>query len=156
MTGAEFKTIREGLGLIPSWLAEFYGVKVRTINYWEASSHPIKKRVAEDLLGMEAKVQNAAAQAAAAIVASQAGTVALVRYARDADLWRFQPEFKPFPASCHAAMLNRIRIFAAGQGVSVFICYMIPEEYAVWLADRTDDPGMRALWAAAQIANMEK
>lgn len=36
MTPAEFKTIRESLGLTAQWIAENAGVKLRTAQYWEA------------------------------------------------------------------------------------------------------------------------
>lgn len=156
MTPAEFKTIREGLGLNVPWLAERFEVSQRTVYYWESGSRRVPKLVAEWLLATDARMKGVLEewdQAVTRLIAEspeKIDLIAMVRYAEDEDLWRYQPEFKPFPATCHAALLYRLRLaIEAKGGIKTRMRFMLPEQYEEWLGGREDSPALRAEWAAS-------
>jgi len=49
MTGAEYRVIREGLGLSRMKLAVELGVSVNTIARWELGSRPVTERTAREI-----------------------------------------------------------------------------------------------------------
>jgi hypothetical protein len=107
--------------------------------------------VATWLDGIDAGITRAVRHALAVVTeAPPVGFVALVRYRADADLWRFRPDFRPLPVSCHAALLGRLRGALAEIGVLSRIVYMDPAQYEIWLDCRSDTEAMRAAWAALQ------
>lgn len=158
MTSAEFKTVRESLGLTAQWIAEHCpnrdggrGVQLRSVQYWEAGRTAVPADVADWLVGIEAGISQAVAQALAVVAkAPPVGFVALVRYRTDADLWQFRQDFRPLPAACHAMLLGRLRAALAEREVLSRIVFMEPDQYVTWLAGRTDTEAMRAAWAAQQ------
>lgn len=60
MTPAEFKTVRESLGLSAQWLASRLSVSLRSIRHWEDGEIPIPDGVAAELLNLEDYVEAAA------------------------------------------------------------------------------------------------
>ncbi len=152
MTPAELKTLRESLGLSAQWVADQSGVRLRTVQYWEAGRMPVPEDVAALLSRIDAQYERAVSEALAAIneAPEKPAEVVLVRYRSDADLWRFRPDMEPLPASSHAALLSRLRRALWTAGVPSVIEYMEPDEYLAWLGKRKDTDAMRAAWAAAQ------
>lgn len=153
MTPAEFKTIRESLGLTAQWIADNAGVKLRTAQYWEAGRMAVPADVASMLDRIDKTLDSTVAQAVAHIddLTEQHGApaeIALVRYRSDADLWRFRPDMKPLPATTHAAMLSRLRRVLWSRSIPSVIEFMEPDEYLTWLAGRPDTEAERANWAA--------
>ncbi|MDK2126243.1 Aca2/YdiL-like domain-containing protein [Parachitinimonas caeni] len=153
MTPAEFKTIRESLGLTAQWIADNAGVKLRTAQYWEAGRMAVPVDVVNMLDRIDRTLEFSIAQALdqVAELAKQQGTpaqITLVRYRTDAALWQFRPDMKPLPATTHAAMLSRLRRALWSRGIPTVIQYMEPEEYETWLAGRPDTEVERAAWAA--------
>lgn len=55
LTGAEVRTIREGLGVTAEWLAYHLGIQPRTIQRWEAGRNAIAEFAADELLLLEAQ-----------------------------------------------------------------------------------------------------
>lgn len=53
MTPAEFKVLRESLGLSAQWLATRFKVSLRSIRNWEDGSSPIPPGIVEELLAVE-------------------------------------------------------------------------------------------------------
>ncbi len=154
MTPAEFKTIRESLGLTAQWIADQAGVKLRTAQYWEAGRMAVPEDVAKMLDNIDKMLDSTVSQALAFIdiTAKDHGApseIYLVRYRSDADLWRFRPDMKPLPTTTHAAMLSRLRRILWTRSIPSVIEYMEPEEYMVWLAGRPDTEEARASWAAS-------
>jgi len=153
MTPAEFKTIRESLGLTAQWIAANAGVKLRTAQYWEAGRMAVPADVASMLDRIDKILDSAVAQAVAHIdeLAEHHGAppeITLVRYRTDADLWRFRPDMKPLPAATHAAMLSRLRRVLWSRSIPSVIEFLDPDEYTTWLAGRQDTETERANWAA--------
>lgn len=59
LTAAEFKTVRESLGLSADWIAERVGVQVRTVRRWEDGTSPIPEDAWVALVRLEQLVDAA-------------------------------------------------------------------------------------------------
>lgn len=154
MTPAEFKTLRESLGLTAQWVADHAGVKLRTVQYWESGRMNVPEGVSDMLFSIDKKLEASVAQAVIFIhdfvkKCEAPAVCAFVRYRTDADLWRFRPDMKPLPATTHAVMLARLRRALAAWDIPTAIEYMVPDDYLAWLAGRPDTEAERAAWAAA-------
>lgn len=155
MTAAELKTLRESLGLPLQWVADQAGVRLRTAQYWESGRSSIPDDVAQQLRDIDERLWGIVDQLAKQVqeMVDEAGApeqIDLVRYRHDDDLWKFQPDFKPLPATCHGMLLSRAQRAVAPLRVPVRIVYMQPEAYMLWLDGRQDGPDLRARWAAEQ------
>lgn len=161
MNGAEFKTLREACGLTVPDMAKLAisprtgeAVGERTVRYWESGSVPVPGDVAEMLEQLDTMLSHAADQALetwrAAVQTHGQGPdlVYLVRYRENEDLWRYRPDMKGLPATCHAALINRARLALASVACHTKIIWMEPAEYSKWLAGRKDSEALRAAWAA--------
>lgn len=113
MTGAEFKTLRESLGLPVSWVAAQGGVRERTVSYWEATSAPVPTDMEALLLAIERKL--------ARLATTDDDTTPLLRYRSNSDLWEHRPDLHPLPVTAYAAMLGwrRRHLLAAGRPASI-------------------------------------
>jgi transcriptional regulator with XRE-family HTH domain len=152
---AELKTLREAVGLSVPDLASLTKVQERTVRYWESGRNSVPDDVAETVLKidemLDAIVENSLATVRDLIKnAGEPEEVVLLRYRENADLWRFLPEFKPLPATTHAAMLARLRGELADMYVPSRIVYMRVDEYLTWLGSRDDNMSERSAWAALQ------
>lgn len=153
MTPAEFKTIRESLGLTAQWIADQADVRLRTVQYWEAGRMAVPEDVATLLADIDQTLESAVAQTLALVAELKTRTgapseVMLVRYRSDEDLWRFRPDMKPLPATTHAAMLSRLRRELRSLSIISVIEFMRPDEYLAWLDGRQDTEVERAAWVA--------
>jgi hypothetical protein len=106
MTGAEFRCLREQLGLTVAWLFDYLGVGEATVNRWQDGKMNIAPGVVDDMLELEA----IAAKSVAAAVARLDGTnEPLLTVPRtDAALLREHPD-DTYPASWHRAIASRVR-----------------------------------------------
>ena len=152
MTGAEFKTIRETCGLSVQDFAKIIGVEERSIRYWESGKQsPRSPDVAETLLNIDQQLDTTA-KAVLQLVKSAPELpteIVLLRYREDGDLWAAMPEWKPLPATCHAAGIARSRAALADLHVKTRIVYFEPDQYHQWLAGRDSSSSMRAAWAGS-------
>lgn len=145
MTGAELKTLRESLGLTVAWVAEQAQVKHRTVTYWESGRFPVPSDVAAMLTAIESQLHNRMDALDRHLMVAHRN---LIRYRTDSDLWDFEPDLRPLPATSHAAMLGWLRHKRFAQGWPVGIVWMNPGEYREWLGHSQDDPTKRFAWAA--------
>lgn len=105
MTDAEFKTIREFLGLTGDWLAAHLCVDPRTIRHWEAGKYPIPDGVRIEIERME--------EATAAFIGNVVDALmdmpdpGVIVYRNDAEYHAAHPEID-FPASWHRAAVARV------------------------------------------------
>lgn len=156
MSPAEFKTIRESLGLPVQWVADQAGVRLRTAQYWEQGRNAVPEDVAQMLRGIDAQLWQLVAQAVDQIksAADEAGglpgQIDLIRYRTDADLWRYMPDFSPLPATAHGMLLSRLMRELEPLKTAIRITYMQPDVYDSWLDGRPDSSAMRAQWASLQ------
>lgn len=159
MTPAEFKTLRESLGLTTEWLAQWAGVNDRTVKYWESGSKNtyravIPPGVAEGLQAIEAEVEamaKALADLAEAQGAKTGSTVALLRYKNEEDLLAKNPGW-PYPNRTHGVIMSMARSLLAQRGIGSSLVWFEPDRYNDWLAgqNRDDSDSARAAWAALE------
>lgn len=150
------KELRESLGLSVEWVAEQTGLSINEIQQIESGAKKAPQSVMNFLKQIDDVINQSVNQAAEQIAEAERLTGALpeqldlVRYNNDADLWRYQPEFKPLPATCHAALINRLINKIKPLGIPIHLVWLRPEEYETWLDGRPDSSEMRAMWASEQ------
>lgn len=152
MTAAEFRTIREALGLSPAQVAGMTGYALRTVQNWDEGTRRVPAIVEQRLMEVEAAIEKTVAVSIPFISGLGLNSVCLVRYRTDADLHRYRPDMAGMPASLHAAMLARLRRELFRMGVVSKIVYMRPDDYEAWRrrAGLEDGEEARAGWASMQ------
>ncbi|TXS50136.1 helix-turn-helix domain-containing protein [Streptomyces sp. t39] len=105
MTDAEFKVVREYLGLTGDWLAGHLGVSGRTVRHWEQGKYPIPDGVRLAMEDLEARTGEFVAGVAKQLMDVPAPGV--ITYRNDAEYHAAHPEIE-FPASWHRAVVARI------------------------------------------------
>ncbi len=106
MTGAEFRCLREQLGLTVAWVFDYLGVGEATVNRWQDGKMNIAPGVVEDMLELEA-IAAKAVDAAVAELKDQDEPVLQVPRTDDA-LHAHHPD-DHYPASWHRAIASRVR-----------------------------------------------
>lgn len=107
MTDAEFRTVREFLGLTGEWLAGHLSVTVRTIYHWEAGKFRIPDGVRLEMEDLEARTGEFIGGVVAALM-DLPDPGAFV-YRTDADYHAAHPEIE-FPASWHRTVVARVAL----------------------------------------------
>lgn len=156
MTDAEFRTLRDALGLSVDACCRIFGVADRTIRRWDSGRLPVPPPVAAELRAIDADYD----EAAAALIrkytdlsnqhggAPPAGGVILLRYRTDDDLARYHPDLRLRGTQAHGAMIDRAaRALRAECGIAPRIEWLDPEAYEAWRGRRPDSEGLRAAWA---------
>lgn len=105
MTDAEFRVVREYLGLTGDWLADHLGVSSRTVRHWEQGKYPVPDGVRLELEDLEARTAQFVVGAAAQLLDMPAPGV--ITYRTDTDYHAAHPEIE-FPAAWHRAAVARI------------------------------------------------
>lgn len=105
MTDAEFKVVREHLGLTGDWLAEHLKVSPRTVRHWEAGKYPIPDGVRLALEDLDARTSEFVSAAIDKLM--DIPEPAVLTYRNDAEYHEAHPEI-PFPASWHRAVVARV------------------------------------------------
>ncbi|MFL4491585.1 helix-turn-helix domain-containing protein [Streptomyces sp. VTCC 41912] len=105
MTDAEFKVVREYLGLTGDWLAEHLEVSPRTVRHWEAGKYAIPDGVRLALEDLEART--AAFIEGVVKQLMDMPDPKMITYRSDAEYRAAHPEV-PFPASWHRAVVARV------------------------------------------------
>jgi transcriptional regulator with XRE-family HTH domain len=150
MTAAEFKTIRESLGVSIQWLAKEVGVKPRSVMAWESGQTEITASAAHMLERLELAVEIQVDDAVTELLENPdtPEEITLIRYRNDTEFWQSIPGSKPFTATMHAAMLARARRDLKSLGKNVEIKFMDLVAYLAWLGERPDTEAERSAWAA--------
>lgn len=105
MTPAEFKVVREFLGLSGDWLAAYLNVSPRIVRYWEQGKYRIPDGVRLAVEELE--------QRTATVVSGMVDMImgvpdpVVVTYRTDADYHAAHPD-NGFPASWHRAVVARV------------------------------------------------
>lgn len=105
MTDAEFRVVREYLGLSPEWLGEHLGVSGRTVRHWEAGKYAVPDGVRLELEDLERRTAEFVNGCVGKLM--DVPDPGLVTYRTDAEYHAANPEM-PFPASWHRAVVARI------------------------------------------------
>lgn len=107
MTPAEFKVVREFLGLSGDWLAEHLGVAGRTVRSWEAGRYPIPDGVRLEVEDLEQRTGEFVSGIIDKIM--DLPEPVLITYRTDEEHRAAKPDLDPpFPASWHRAACARI------------------------------------------------
>jgi hypothetical protein len=156
MNAAEFKTLRESLGLPVPWVAAQAGARPRVVESWEEGKEPVPDDVAGLLASLDEQLWQLVDDYLEQVneMKAQDGVlpegIVLIRYRTDEDLWAFHSGFKPLPATSHAMLLARTQHALKGMGVASLIRYMEPKVYRNWLGKREDTETLRSTWAAIE------
>lgn len=105
MTPAEFRVVREFLGLTGDWIAAHLGVSARTVRHWEQGKYPIPDGVRMAIETLERRTFEFIDA-----VIDKLGNVpgqTVVTYRTDEEYRAAAPDV-PYPASWHRAAVARI------------------------------------------------
>ena len=105
MTDAEFRVVREYLGLTGDWLAGHLGVAPRTVRHWEQGKFPVPDGVRLAVGRLEAVTGRAVTDGIGQLM--DLPDPGIVTYRTDAEYHTAHPEIT-FPASWHRAVVARI------------------------------------------------
>lgn len=105
MTDAEFKVVREYLGLTGDWLAAHLGVSPRTVRHWEQGKYPIPDGVRLEIEDLERRTGEFVSGVVEKLM--DMPDPGMVTYRTDAEYHAAVPE-SPFPASWHRAVVARV------------------------------------------------
>lgn len=107
MTDAEFRTIREFLGLTGDWLAARLGVAPRTVRHWEQGKYPIPDGVRLAIEDLENRTGQFIGGCVNALM--DLPEPGVIVYRSDVEYHAAHPEIS-FPASWHRAAVARIAL----------------------------------------------
>jgi hypothetical protein len=107
MTPADFRVIREHLGLTTAWLATHFDVAERSVQRWERAESPVPGAVADEMRELERRTRDQVAELAKELAEmTAAGEPAAVQtFFSDAE-YRRQTD-GTWTASWHRAMVGR-------------------------------------------------
>ena len=105
MTPAEFKVVREYLGLTGDWLADHLGVSGRTVRHWAPGKYAIPDGVRLEIEDLEARTGQYVSGVIEKLV--DIPDPGIITYRDDDEYHAAHPEI-PFPASWHRAVCARI------------------------------------------------
>ncbi|QIQ21456.1 helix-turn-helix domain-containing protein [Zophobihabitans entericus] len=136
LSKAEFKTLREALGLSIQDLARWAKVDERSVRRWESFSEQNMppKQVALNLLKLEADINFVAEQGL--IMAREKYTehtelekIVLIRYKTNEELWHAKPDMNGLPTTTHAVLLFKTMNLLKNAGFDVVIEYFDSTHY---------------------------
>lgn len=105
MTAAEFRCLREWLGLTTTWTAQRLGVAERTVHRWEAGVMRVPAGVSDAMLALSEQTYDVMNAAVEQLLDTT--DPAIETYRTDADFREHQPQ-ADWPASWHRALAARV------------------------------------------------
>jgi hypothetical protein len=105
MTDAEFRVVREFLGLTGDWLAGHLGVSPRTVRHWEQGKYPVPDGVRLEMEDLERRTGEWIDRLVPQLL--DLPDPGAYVYRTDEDYHAAHPEIS-FPASWHRAVVARI------------------------------------------------
>lgn len=105
MSPAEFRVVREFLGLTPEWLAEHLNVSTRTVRHWEAGKYAIPDGVRLEVEDLERRTGEFVSGCIEKLI--DLPDPGIITYRSDEEYQAAHPEI-PFPASWHRRCVARI------------------------------------------------
>jgi hypothetical protein len=115
MTPAEFKVVREFLGLTGDWLAGHLGVSPRTVRHWEQGKYAIPDGVRLSIEDLETRTAAFVSGIVDALM--DLPDPGVITYRDDAEYHAAHPEIA-FPASWHRAVIARVAQEVPGLAIS--------------------------------------
>ena len=123
MSAAEFKTLREAVGLSISTLVKVIDVDERSIRKWESGKKKVPQDVFERVVAIDKLITDTANDEITKFKADPQDAVVLYRFIDEDDLHEQHPEFIGLPIMSYGAMIYRLRQRYLELGVSVSIEY---------------------------------
>ena len=105
MSPAELKTKREALGLSQQWLANRVGVRIRTIQRWEAGDQTPPNDVQDEILKVEMLKKNEVSRILVKARTQKETPTLLFRYKTEEELWIHSPTFHSLPVTTYALVV---------------------------------------------------
>lgn len=126
MNAAEFKTLREYLGISSQWIADQLSVSLRAVQHWESGRNAVDTNAAALLIRIdnlfEEKIEFLIAQVYDLSAKNRMPeTMTLTRYRNDS--WQLAQDILPLPACSHATLIARMRRALLKEGIHVQIEY---------------------------------
>lgn len=115
MTEAEFRVVREFLGLTPEWLSAHLGVSARTVRHWEAGRYTIPDGVRMELEDLEVRTAEFIGGVVPQLM--DLPDPGVITYRSDEEYREAHPE-TPFPASWHRAVVARLALEVPGLSIA--------------------------------------
>lgn len=123
MSAAEFKTLREAVGLSISTLVKVIDVDERSIRKWESGKKKVPQDVFEKVVAIDNLLSNTASAEIEKFKAAPTDSVILYRFIDEDDLHEAHPEFEELPIMTYGAMIYRLRQKYLDLGVAVSVDY---------------------------------
>jgi transcriptional regulator with XRE-family HTH domain len=123
MHAAEFKTLREAIGLTISTLVKVIDVDERTIRKWESGKKKLPADVIESVVSIDQLLTDTANQLFTELHKPSGESVVLDRFIEEEDLLNAYPQFEGLPMSSYGVVLFRLRQKFIDAGVEVSIQY---------------------------------
>lgn len=120
---AEFKTLREALGLSISTLVKVIDVDERTIRKWESGKKKLPQGVIDSLVDVDTLVNKTVEALFETFKQSAENSVVLYRFIEEEDLLTTYPEFEGLPMMTYGVVLQRLKLKLNALDVSVSIEY---------------------------------
>jgi transcriptional regulator with XRE-family HTH domain len=114
MTPAEFKVVREFLGLTGDWLAQHLGVSPRTVRHWEQGKYQIPDGVRLEIEDLESRTAHFVSGIIEKLM--DLPDPGVITYRDDEEYHAAHPEV-PLPASWHRAVIARVAQEVAGLSI---------------------------------------
>ena len=124
MHPAEFKTLREAIGLSISTLVKVIDVDERSIRKWESGKKKLPLDVIESLVGIDQMVTDTANRMFTELQQDSKENVVLHRYTEEEDYLTAHPEFEGLPITTFGVVLFRLRQKFIDAGIPVSIEYV--------------------------------
>lgn len=124
MHPAEFKTLREAVGLSISTLVKVIDVDERSIRKWESGKKKLPADVIESLVGIDQLITDTTERAFVEFQKDPKDSVVLERYIEEEDYLNAHPEFEGLPITTYSVVLFRLRQKYMDLGIPVSIEYV--------------------------------
>lgn len=115
MSAAEFRCLREWLGLTTLWVADHLDVAERTVHRWEAGASRVPAGVSDEMLRLSEVTYDVLNGAVDQLM--DAPEPGIITYRTDEDYRAHHPE-QDWPASWHRALCARIADEVPGLRIS--------------------------------------
>jgi len=123
MSAAEFKTLREAVGLSISTLVKVIDVDERSIRKWESGKKKVPQDVFEKVVAIDQLITDTANAEIEKFKQAPTDSVVLYRFIDEDDLHEQHSEFEGLPIMSYGAMIYRLRQKYLDLGVMVTIEY---------------------------------
>jgi DNA-binding XRE family transcriptional regulator len=123
MHAAEFKTLREAVGLTISTLVKVIDVDERTIRKWESGKKKLPADVIESVVAIDQLLTDTSNQLFNELNQQSVQSVVLERFIEEEDLLNAYPQFEGLPMTSYGVVLFRLRQKCLDAGLEVSIQY---------------------------------